>query len=73
VELPSHGLSGTLTPHFSHLSSLKVLNLTDNYIKVSHVKLQAICEIILQASLFLNFFVFVILVFVLLGLNSHRD
>ena len=62
LELPGNGLSGTLTPHLSNLSSLEVLDLSNNDIKVRHATTQAICEISLDAFLFLNSNVFVILV-----------
>ncbi len=73
LKLPSNGLSGTLTPHISNLSSLKVLNLADNNIKVRHVTVQAIRVFQLQARLHLILSVCAILVFIRPGLDSHRD
>ena len=73
LELPSNGLSGTLTPNIANLIALKVLNLTDNNIKVRHVTVQVIREIEFEVLLFLNLTACVILVVVQPGLDSVRD
>ena len=39
ITLPTNGLSGTLSKSISNLSSLEVLDLSDNDIKVSHAYL----------------------------------
>jgi hypothetical protein len=45
LKLHGNGLSGKLTPYISNLSSLEVLDLNNNDIKVRYVKMLAICEI----------------------------
>ena len=40
LKLPRNGLSGTLTPSIANLSSLEVLDLNNNDIKVRHVRVQ---------------------------------
>jgi hypothetical protein len=40
LELQSNGLSGTLTPNIANLSSLEVLDLNNNDIKVRHAAAQ---------------------------------
>jgi hypothetical protein len=45
LELPRNGLSGTLTPNISKLSTLEVFDLTDNMIKVRHAMEQAVCNL----------------------------
>jgi hypothetical protein len=58
LELRSNGLSGTLTPHIANLSALKVLNLTDNNIKVRQSRDRRYTK--LKGLLFLNLTVFII-------------